>query len=311
MIIRVFLVYLSSEMNKQQAILFAFLASIFSIQGKAQVDFRIILDNFTDSSVLLTSYYGNKIKPIDTAYLDEGAFSFSNKNYPYGIYILVDPAKKKLFELILNNETGFVLQADADSLTDIKIEGSIENELFFEHIKFRNKVFLLTKQLSETLSSDSLIQITELERKLDSLLNEIRSEEERIVATYPNLFISQLIKAQSRVQIPDSIANDSLQEHLYYKTHFWDHMSLKDERFLRTPIIDQKLQMYFDQIVYLDPDSTIEAIDHILALSRPSDEAMEQEMEDLRLTALALARLDSFDKKKALSHDFIKEKFGA
>ena len=69
--------------------------------------------------------------------------------------------------------------------------------------------------------------------------------------------------------------------------------------------------MYFDQIVYLDPDSTIEAIDHILALSRPSDEAMEQEMEDLRLTALALARLDSFDKKKALSHDFIKEKFGA
>jgi antitoxin StbD len=38
---------------------------------------------------------------------------------------------------------------------------------------------------------------------------------------------------------------------------------------------------------------------------------MEQEMEDLRLMALALARLDSFNEKKALSHDFIMEKFGA
>jgi antitoxin StbD len=46
-------------------------------------------------------------------------------------------------------------------------------------------------------------------------------------------------------------------------------------------------------------------------LSMEAYEAMEQEIEDLRLTALALYRIDSFDEKKALSHDFIKEKFGA
>jgi antitoxin StbD len=46
-------------------------------------------------------------------------------------------------------------------------------------------------------------------------------------------------------------------------------------------------------------------------LSMETYEAMEQEMEDLRLTALALARLESFDENKALSHEFIKEKFGA
>ncbi len=45
-------------------------------------------------------------------------------------------------------------------------------------------------------------------------------------------------------------------------------------------------------------------------LSMESYEDMEEEMEDLRLTALALARLESFDEKKALSHRFIKQKFG-
>jgi antitoxin StbD len=39
-------------------------------------------------------------------------------------------------------------------------------------------------------------------------------------------------------------------------------------------------------------------------------EAMEEEIEDLRLTALALARLETLDEKKVLSHVYIQEKFG-
>jgi antitoxin StbD len=46
-----------------------------------------------------------------------------------------------------------------------------------------------------------------------------------------------------------------------------------------------------------------------ILLSMESYEAMLEEIEDLRLTALALARLDSFDAKKALSHEYIQEKF--
>jgi len=45
-------------------------------------------------------------------------------------------------------------------------------------------------------------------------------------------------------------------------------------------------------------------------LSMESYEAMQEEMEDLRLTALAIARLESFEEKKALSHEYIREKFG-
>lgn len=44
-------------------------------------------------------------------------------------------------------------------------------------------------------------------------------------------------------------------------------------------------------------------------LSMEAYEAMEEEMEDLRLTALALARLQTYDRKKALPHDYVWEKF--
>ena len=45
-------------------------------------------------------------------------------------------------------------------------------------------------------------------------------------------------------------------------------------------------------------------------LSIEAYEAMEEEIEDLRLTALALARRDGFDPGKALSHAEMMEKFG-
>jgi len=45
-------------------------------------------------------------------------------------------------------------------------------------------------------------------------------------------------------------------------------------------------------------------------LSIESYEALEEELEDLRLTALALARLHTFHEKDALSHEMMVEKFG-
>lgn len=39
-------------------------------------------------------------------------------------------------------------------------------------------------------------------------------------------------------------------------------------------------------------------------------EALQEELEDLRLTALALARVQTFDAKDAISHNEMMEKFG-
>ena len=44
-------------------------------------------------------------------------------------------------------------------------------------------------------------------------------------------------------------------------------------------------------------------------LSMDAYEAMEEEIEDLRLLSLALVRLETFDPKRALSHEHMMEKF--
>ena len=44
-------------------------------------------------------------------------------------------------------------------------------------------------------------------------------------------------------------------------------------------------------------------------LSMEAYEAMKEEIEDLRLVSLTLARLDTFDPKRALNHEQMMEKF--
>jgi antitoxin StbD len=46
-------------------------------------------------------------------------------------------------------------------------------------------------------------------------------------------------------------------------------------------------------------------------LSMEAYEALEEELEDLRLTALALARSESFEESKAVSHESMMENFGS
>ena len=263
-------------MNKRQALLLFFLIIIFTFKGKSQLNFDIVIENYQDSAVMLTSYYGNKVKLIDTAYINDNKFTFSNKAFPAGVFILASPGKSKLFEFIINNESGFTFYADSQSYQDVKVTGSIENQVFFDHKRYQDKAFKEIRELTDTVSNGHHKQLSdeEIHYRLDSIKNDLIKEEERIIETYPGLFITRLLEAKKEISIPDHLISDSLQSYLYYKDHYWDRIDLKDERFIRTPILDKKLNYYFDNIVYLNPDSTITAIDSVISYARPSDEVV-------------------------------------
>ena len=262
-------------MNKKQALSLILLLIIFTFKGKSQQSFDIVIENYKDSAVVLTSYYGNKVKLIDTAYINNSKFTF-NKVFSAGVYILVSSGKSKLFEFIINNESEFAFYADSQSYQDVKVTGSIENQVFFDHKRYRDKAYANIRELSDTASNEHYKQLSdeEIQYRIDSITKDLTKEEERIIETYPGLFITRLLVAKKEINIPDHLISDSLQSYLYYKDHYWDRIDLKDERFIRTPILDKKLNHYFDNIVYLNPDSTIVAIDSVISFARPSDEVV-------------------------------------
>lgn len=233
--------------------------------GFSQGCFEITIDNYQDSSVILASYYGEKNIIIDTAYKEYDKFVFEGKDYPGGVYMLASQEKKKLFEFIINNECEFSFHTDAKTPYDVKVTNSRENEIFYAYQSFRNQIHREIRQNTDT-TTEAILHLSERLKK------ELAHEEDSIINSFPNLFISKLILAQQEVAVPDSLQKDSLKAYLYYKDHFWDHIDLSDDRFIRTPVLEKKLDYYFDHVLYLSPDSVNIAIDTIISRARPSEE---------------------------------------
>ena len=65
---------------------------------------------------------------------------------------------------------------------------------------------------------------------------------------------------------------DSIFAYHFYKDHFWDGVSFTDERLLRTPIFELKLDKYFKTLVTPEPDSIKQEADQLLAKAAPNKE---------------------------------------
>lgn len=237
---------------------------------------HINIDNFKDSSLLLTSYYGNKIRLVDTSYSTKGKFTFEyDSMLPGGIYMAVSSQKIKLFEFIINGEDKIIFNTDTASyVKNMKIKGSIENSTFIDYVKFNERMFNLSNELNTKLKNlnDDIFQKNKLLQQLDSLNQISINYKLNLINSKPDLFVSKLLASMQDVTVPDEITNtkDSAYIYMYYKSHFWDNLDLSDSRFIRTPMLDKKVNEYFNTLVLIQPDTVIKNIDLVVNKARKS-----------------------------------------
>lgn len=255
-----------------------FLLMILVINTLAQTSQKIQFNihNYKDSSLLLTSYYGNKIRLVDTSYSGNGKFTFKYDSLlPGGIYMAVSENKTKLFEFIINGEKNISFHTDTtEYIKNMKIKGSIENAVFIDYVKFNEGVFRQSKTINENLKNidDNKVLKNKLLHELDSLNQVSINYKLNLIDSKPELFVSKLLASMQDVKIPEKItkSNDSTYIYRYYKQHFWDNLDLSDSRFLRTPMLDKKINEYFDRLVVIQPDTVIKNIDLIINKARKS-----------------------------------------
>jgi thiol-disulfide isomerase/thioredoxin len=79
--------------------------------------------------------------------------------------------------------------------------------------------------------------------------------------------LAVLLKGMREPEIPKntpSAKNDSLFAYRYFKTHYWDGVNFYDDRLVRTPFFESRLDKYFEQLVFPHADSVNKEIDWML-----------------------------------------------
>jgi thiol-disulfide isomerase/thioredoxin len=247
--------------------------------GPVGHNIEITLKPYKNTKVYLGTNYGQNRVLADSAILNEasvGYFKGKEKLTP-GIYFIVSPKYSILFEFLVDEGQQFKIIADTLSLVDYKIIGSKDNDIFSSYSKSMNQLGAQRNQFeqaynSAATTSDSLKYLQAL-KKMDT---SFKQERQKIITTAPNSMMRFFLDVLQRPELPaipiiNGIA-DSTYPFYYVKNHYWDNVVFNDNRLLRTPFFEAKLDEYFKNYVSREPDSIIEEVQYMLTVAKTGKE---------------------------------------
>ncbi len=260
---------------------FIVLLPLLSVLGISQVkkgyEISVNITGLSDSTIYLAYHLGDKQYLKDSLKVDKSGHALftGSESLPKGIYMIVLPGRK-YFEMLISDDQAFSVNCTfPDFFNTLKFSGSDENSAFVDYqrtwIKMQDEMKRIETRLTNNKTNKDSISIImvarkEKEAKMKTYLNSV-------IDKNPGSLLALLIKAMLPVEVPaivlppNTINADSvkwIRSYLYNKDHFFDNIDLSDERLLRTPILQGKLDQFFTNVVIQLSDSINLEIDKVL-----------------------------------------------
>ena len=262
------------------AVFLLFGSPIFAQDSVYKIEVKV--DNFQGKVCYLGYPYGPKKYLADTAEINsQGKFVFEGeKPLDGGLYFIYSPAPESLYFDLIVAESEFVLETDTlDLIANMKTQGSLENEVFFNFQRFMREKQVLGSDLSEKLkNSVEQVEKDQLTEQLKSLDADVKSFRSDLLAKYSTTFVAAFIKSTIPIEVPEAPKDENGKDidpnfaYKYYKEHYFDHIDFSDKKMLRTPGFHEKIEDYLEKMTVKHPDSIISSAHTIIDKAKANDE---------------------------------------
>jgi len=246
-------------------------------QGNKNYEISITISGLKDSTIFLGYHFGDKQYVMDSVKLDKkGSGIFSGKEaLSPGIYMIVLPGKK-YFEILISDDQQFAVTClYNDYFNTLKFSGSEENVAFNEYQKkwgtMQQKASANVKRIQNNKqNTDSVKLLTEKQKILET---EMKSFLRQVMEENRTNLLGVLVRSMIPIEVPEfkvpagTHNPDSVKwvtKYNYNKDHFFDNIDLTDERLLRTPILQARLDAFFTNVVIQSADSINKEIDKLI-----------------------------------------------
>jgi len=266
---------------KHYFLLFLLFLITLSVSAQDGYNIKVVLKPYKNTTIYLGYYYGKMKALADSTILNEnsiGSFSSKQPLHP-GIYFIVSPKKEILFELLIDKDQDFSIIGDTLNLpASITFDGTTDNFQFQNYSGFANKTGQAISQLNKELQmAKKAKDSAAITSKIKVLSRSMTTYRDSIGKNYPGSFLTVLFNAIREPEIPLASSHpggkyDSNYAFQYYKSHYWQGVSINDERLVRTPFFEPKLEKYYKELVYPQADTIKKEIDAMLLQARSSPE---------------------------------------
>ena len=265
-----------------QLLLSTILSSNLYASGGYEI--KVHINSLKDSTIYLGNHYGEKQYVRDTVKLDhDGWATFKGRDsLPGGIYLIVLPGKT-YFEIIVNDQK-FTIETDTlDYVKDMKVTGSLENKLFNDHQRYIIEKTKATQDIKVRMDAnkDNKDSAAILKKLIIDMDKDEKNYRLKIISDYPKTFMAKIIRTMQEPEVPDAPKDDkgnitdSSFQFRYYKSHYLENVDFGDDRLLRTPIFQNKIKTYTQQLTVPFPDSIIASVDTIIDKSKANKEVFK------------------------------------
>ncbi len=248
-----------------------------AVFAQAGYEIKVTLKPFKNQYIYLGHYNGKTMPIIDSVKLDAastGVFK-GPKKLGGGIYLVGYPDRSNKFEMLVGSEQKFAVVADTANIENISFTGSTENSLFKDYQVYMQTNRMAQEALLRKRASSSPADSVRLTAQIDEITQKIKTYQAGIISKDPNGLLATLLKALKEPEVPhnpEAQKRDSLYAYRYVKNHFWDDINFWDDRLSRTPFFENRVDRYFEQLVYPSPDSVIREIDRIMGFASANAE---------------------------------------
>jgi len=249
---------------------------------------EVQLDGIKDTTILLGYHLGEKKFVQDTTTVDSKGYAVfkGDSTLKQGIYLIILPSKT-YFEILVTENQKFSLKTDVNNmLSKLSFTNSKENDVFSNYQKFMveqqkvmNEYQAKYKKVSSKPDSSKIMQ-----GKIQALDKKVNDYWDGIIRDYPNSINAAIVRSMKKVEIPDfkiptGTKNvDSLKwimSYTYNKDHFFDNISLTDPRLIRTPILEDRLNTFFDRVLIPAPDTLTKEAIKVIEATKGNKEIFE------------------------------------
>lgn len=234
---------------------------------------RVKIDGYENDTCILGYRLGKKTYVKDTLVTtnDKGEWLFKGAEpLKGGIYLILTKPENLYFEFLVSNDKDqkdLFLHTKLDDKRDLsknlKIEGSPDNKVFLDYLKFlagvRVKDGKIAKQIADEKNADKKKKLEEDRAKIGGSVKEYQLD---LIKKHPDYLSAKLVAASIQPEVPKGYSR--AQGFYFFREHYWDNFDWTDARLIRTPIFKDKIEFWTEKLAVQVPDSVIVAVDFML-----------------------------------------------
>lgn len=281
-------------MKKRIAFFVLVFGTCAAASAKTGYRIRATIEGAGKAKVYLARYRGTSPVNIDSAaFSEKGAVTFANAaaTLPGGVYMLHFAVEEdgeqraQQVEFIVSGQGDFKLDIFANTLNiekSLKYALSRENERFKKYVDGQRRVGRKIQALQNHYRNfqnqpDSTFSI---QKQYTDLMSAQKEQLEALKAACKGTLLATLITCAQEPEMPEAplphgAANaDSIRRRQFLefaKVHFFDNFDLADERIINAPMLENRMVVFFQQMMLREPAEDINrCIDSLLGKAQQS-----------------------------------------